>query len=744
MKKGFTLIEIAIVIGIIGVISAAIAGGYHIITTSRLIAVISDVHKINRAVNQFYHNYQALPGDMADTSVLGIANVGGNGNGIIDNATEAVRFWYQLELAHLISGNFSPDVAYQYTIATDTKLGGAMASPFQNVGFSVNYNYPNGLMIDLSRYSTGENGLAALTPQQAYYLDSKYDDGNANTGMILASSGSNVASNACANSSGIYNLSNKAPACVMSFILETDFVINNTALATCSGGAPLATTRESETAACSVSTIGKIIETCTSSGWQNTQYHCSPVTCDGGYFYNEIRYVNCPTGYVANSANAACISQFGSSSQVQAVIVQQCGAAGIFKEIANCCLPSTEVCDNRNSIRHLACPIGYGGEALIQQCLNAGASWQWTNLNPASGTGAACQINYQCSGGLNIGDYDPTNRTNCNSGSSIYNPSSPTASEGVMQACTIPTSGTVGNLMISYNNCMPSYSGSCTSGESRDIGCPVGEIGHFWQECASGGYWQDASDPSILNGNNGVANSCQPVTCGGSPLGSYRINYRESCPNYTIGQVLEICVFDAASNTASWQISYANCAALYCPSGSTTGANWNMTNADTMANASAYASGYNYPQAPSSQHWTLDKVTLETGQPAARYCGVEGKWSPPDIPAVMSCNSYSLNNTVWSLSPAHDMLNRVYYIIPNGIEQSGATFPPLYYCKNGLSGELHDYRTSQYIGMICPPTANGSWGAINYYLDELHGTTAPVAPQTNPADCIYCPAPGAC
>jgi prepilin-type N-terminal cleavage/methylation domain-containing protein len=61
---GFTLIEMAIVLVVIGLIVGGVLVGQDLIRAAYIRAQISQIEKVNTAVNTFYGKYQALPGDM--------------------------------------------------------------------------------------------------------------------------------------------------------------------------------------------------------------------------------------------------------------------------------------------------------------------------------------------------------------------------------------------------------------------------------------------------------------------------------------------------------------------------------------------------------------------------------------------------------------------------------------------------------------------------------------------------------
>src|SRR3982751_930235 len=63
-EKGFTLIELSIVLVIIGLIVGGVLVGQDLIRAAEVRATISQIEKYNTAVNTFRGKYNALPGDL--------------------------------------------------------------------------------------------------------------------------------------------------------------------------------------------------------------------------------------------------------------------------------------------------------------------------------------------------------------------------------------------------------------------------------------------------------------------------------------------------------------------------------------------------------------------------------------------------------------------------------------------------------------------------------------------------------
>lgn len=105
--KGFTLVEVAIVLVIIGLILGGVFKGQALIDNARVRAVATELAGFQTAWLAFADRYRAVPGDFAgaDSQIDSDASPG-NGNGRLDDARERAGVWQQMALAGFISGRF--------------------------------------------------------------------------------------------------------------------------------------------------------------------------------------------------------------------------------------------------------------------------------------------------------------------------------------------------------------------------------------------------------------------------------------------------------------------------------------------------------------------------------------------------------------------------------------------------------------------------------------------------------------
>jgi len=115
-QSGFTLIEIAIVLVIIGLLLGGVLKGQELITSARVRNLISQQDGIKAAYFGFLDRFRSLPGDysLASTNIANVAaTANGNGNGQIESALgggaidEHIAVWDHLSKAGFINGSYT-------------------------------------------------------------------------------------------------------------------------------------------------------------------------------------------------------------------------------------------------------------------------------------------------------------------------------------------------------------------------------------------------------------------------------------------------------------------------------------------------------------------------------------------------------------------------------------------------------------------------------------------------------------
>jgi prepilin-type N-terminal cleavage/methylation domain-containing protein len=186
-QHGFTLIEIAIVLVIIGLLLGGILKGQELITNARVRNLISQQDGIKAAFFGFQDRYRALPGDytLATTNIPNVStaaacgNGNGNGNGQVATVNaENILAWDHLSKAGFITGSFT-------CAGTTESPTSAPTNPYTRYFQLVFDNvYADPTPTPRHNVKTGN-----LIPSDILAeVDRKVDDGNAQSGAFRFSS----------------------------------------------------------------------------------------------------------------------------------------------------------------------------------------------------------------------------------------------------------------------------------------------------------------------------------------------------------------------------------------------------------------------------------------------------------------------------------------------------------------------------------------------------------------------------
>lgn len=214
-NSGFSLVELAIVLIVIGLIIGGVLKGRELIESARLKSVLTQLNEYRVATGTFMDMFDALPGDFAGAKeYIGENLVSGKGNGKIDGKglerdSEAGQFWAHLAGAGLIPMPGEPEGA---TLQFDK------GAPSARIGGGITVEFKDGKHWFVLGSENGPQGTKALlTPQQAMSLDKKIDNGLPTTGKVRSEDGAGLPANSCVTADGKYNTKNQEPACIMYF-----------------------------------------------------------------------------------------------------------------------------------------------------------------------------------------------------------------------------------------------------------------------------------------------------------------------------------------------------------------------------------------------------------------------------------------------------------------------------------------------------------------------------------------------
>lgn len=241
MKRGFTLIELSMVLVVIALIVGGVVASRELVQAAKVRSAAKDITSYIAAVGAFKSKYNCLPGDCANATTF-FSNLSaaqtqnpqnGNGNGIYDGLTDGnavgegtVRVWEELSKAGILGANYSGQYQgagwfdQRFTPGENVPRLGWMEGNTDNQGatwfgesatlmltysnicvngsyYPCPYGYDPGFfpyypasvndknrMIIQSIHSDGRMEQAGIVSVFAYALDTKLDDGRPLKGKV--------------------------------------------------------------------------------------------------------------------------------------------------------------------------------------------------------------------------------------------------------------------------------------------------------------------------------------------------------------------------------------------------------------------------------------------------------------------------------------------------------------------------------------------------------------------------------
>ena len=187
-QAGFTLIELAIVLVIIGLLLGGVLRGQELINSAKVKNMARDFQNVQVYIYGYQDKFKALPGDDSAAANhlagLGATVTNGNGNGVIagnwDTATDtddSCRLWQHVRLAGLAPGSTAVSCVAGNTYQPKNADGGLIG--VQSVSGSANLPTPamNGAYVVCS---------GSILGKFAKQLDTTLDDGAPDTGSVRA------------------------------------------------------------------------------------------------------------------------------------------------------------------------------------------------------------------------------------------------------------------------------------------------------------------------------------------------------------------------------------------------------------------------------------------------------------------------------------------------------------------------------------------------------------------------------
>lgn len=216
MQRAFSLVELSIVLVILGLLTGGILAGQSLIKSAELRSVGEEYKRWQTATGSFRDKYFGWPGDISNATKFwgtgtcsqnnrspGVATCDGDSSGILGynskGSNENFTFWQQLANAGLVEGSYSGTSADPLGDWYDGYISIGVNSPRskfskatwyptyiddQTIATNIFFEGSYGPTYFFGGSTTGPINVPMLTPEQAWNIDSKLDDGLPGTGLI--------------------------------------------------------------------------------------------------------------------------------------------------------------------------------------------------------------------------------------------------------------------------------------------------------------------------------------------------------------------------------------------------------------------------------------------------------------------------------------------------------------------------------------------------------------------------------
>ena len=174
-KEGFTLVELAIVLVIIGIILGSVLKGQELINNAKIKKVYNMYREVSTAVYTYFDRYSRYPGDDNTAASRWPVATNGNNDGVITGftincgagvTTETCQSWLHMRLANMLTGATTP--------TTD-----GIRAPSNPYGGTIGIGYTT-----VEGLATNWIGMSRVPGDVCQTIDQQYDDGLYNTGAI--------------------------------------------------------------------------------------------------------------------------------------------------------------------------------------------------------------------------------------------------------------------------------------------------------------------------------------------------------------------------------------------------------------------------------------------------------------------------------------------------------------------------------------------------------------------------------
>lgn len=207
-KKGFSLIELSIVLIIIGLLVAGITGGASLIKSAELRSAMSDIRNYQTAVNAYYTATGELPGAAGSSSIPFANSCSAWAALVNEGIVDAKLSSFTGTTTYVCAALGASSAVYDSANSIASKYKGAYYALGYNtqmesnvifmIGTGTTKDSPNNLTNAKNVATVANVTNPSLTRKDAKFLDDKMDNGIIDSGRIFGFTGSTGATMTCA------------------------------------------------------------------------------------------------------------------------------------------------------------------------------------------------------------------------------------------------------------------------------------------------------------------------------------------------------------------------------------------------------------------------------------------------------------------------------------------------------------------------------------------------------------------
>lgn len=232
MKKGFSLIELSVVIVVIGILIGGVIIGTSLVKSAQLQGVVVELGQYEDAINDFRMKYKYLPGSMSNATDYWASTADGDGDNILDcgaGVQDCHLVWNHLGNADFIANDYpiiSGALVIDQNVPASSVTGAYyFASAAEDRNFYGLTDADNRNAIQLQGINSPTAFSGAIDSKDAFYIDRKIDDGIASEGRVFVANENPSDNDTCVDgditsASVDYILTEEDSTCIVYYWLE--------------------------------------------------------------------------------------------------------------------------------------------------------------------------------------------------------------------------------------------------------------------------------------------------------------------------------------------------------------------------------------------------------------------------------------------------------------------------------------------------------------------------------------------